>query len=288
MFSKYFSLILSSIFLFILAPISAKASVLYPNAQDDQYRQNDVFLVQIRLDTENENINLGEITVNFNPEYLEVVNISTGDSVFTLWPESPIFSNKDGLVSFAGGVPGGFDGNGKLLSIYFKALKNGEASIGFEANSNILLNDGSGSRANLTVKTASIEILPMSSDASKNEWETQIINDNAPPENFEIKIAKIEGKYFAIFSTTDKQSGIDHYEIKEGKKEWKAGDSPYLLENQNLRSKITVKAIDKAGNERINEIFPKGLIYSWLFALLLILLILALLGRTFLKRLKKR
>ncbi|MFH1894690.1 MAG: cohesin domain-containing protein [Patescibacteria group bacterium] len=277
-----------AISLFILAPVLANASVLYTDSQNNQYRQNDVFLAEILLDTENENINLGEITLNFNPEYLKVIDISTGGSVFTLWPKNPVFSNKDGLVSFAGGVPGGFKGDGKLLTIYFKALKSGQALIGFEANSNILLNDGSGSGANLTAKTASIEILPAGSDASIDERQTQIKGDNAPPEDFEIKIEKIEGKYFAIFSTTDAGSGIDRYEIKEGAGEWKEGNSPYLLGNQNLRGKITVKAVDKAGNERINEILPKELIYFWIFASLLILLILAILIRMFSKRFKKR
>jgi len=287
MLAKYFLLISSLIFLWV-GLFSAEASVLYFNTQNDQYHQNDIFLTEIRLDTENENINLGEITVNFTPEYLEVVNISTGDSVFTLWPKNPIFSNKDGLISFAGGAPGGFNGDGKLLSIYFKASKIGETSIGFKADSNILLNDGSGSRANLTAKTASIEILPTSSDTPKNEWEAQIKEDHTIPEDFEIKIEKIEGKYFAIFSTTDGQSGIDKYEIKEGAGEWKTGGSPYLLENQNLRNKIIVKAVDKAGNERINEILPKELIYFWIFVSSLILLILAILVWAFLKRFKKR
>ena len=38
---------------------------------------------------------------------------------------------------------------------------------------------------------------------------------------------------------------------------WKVGDSPYLLEDQSLKSIIKVRAIDKAGNERIVEIIPE-------------------------------
>ena len=62
--------------------------------------------------------------------------------------------------------------------------------------------------------------------------------------------------HFLIFSTTDKQTGIDCYEIKEGEKDWKKEKSPYLLEDQTLRSIIKVRAVDKAGNERIIWIKP--------------------------------
>ncbi|KPJ56320.1 hypothetical protein AMJ49_05145, partial [Parcubacteria bacterium DG_74_2] len=87
----------------------------------------------------------------------------------------------------------------------------------------------------------------------------------------------------------DKMSGIDRYEILEEprisflgttKKIWKLGESPYLLEDQSLRSKISVKAIDKAGNERIVKIIPPYKI-SWkdIVIVLLILIGIGLLWR---------
>lgn len=97
------------------------------------------------------------------------------------------------------------------------------------------------------------------------DWQKEVSRframiDATPPEEFEPQIgqdpAVFEGKYFLSFATTDKTSGADHYEIKEGKGEWRIGNSPYLLEDQSLRNKILVKAVDKAGNERIVEIIP--------------------------------
>ena len=59
-----------------------------------------------------------------------------------------------------------------------------------------------------------------------------------------------------VFATIDKTSGVDYYEVKEGKHDFQRAESPYLLEDQSLRSKISVRAVDKAGNERIAEIIP--------------------------------
>ncbi|MFH1401563.1 MAG: hypothetical protein ABIG40_01210, partial [Parcubacteria group bacterium] len=160
--------------------------------------------------------------------------------------------------------------------------------VNFKTDSEIFLNDGSGSRASLTVKTADIEILPAGQDIPKDDWQNQINADSIPPEDFEIKIEKIEGKYFAIFSTTDTGSGLDRYEIKEGAGKWKAGSSPYLLENQNLLNGISVKAVDKAGNEEISKILPQRLIYFWAIISMIILLCSIGLIRLITKKLKKK
>ena len=94
----------------------------------------------------------------------------------------------------------------------------------------------------------------------------RVMIDATPPEEFELKIVPIEGKNYLAFATTDKTSGVDHYEISETKREsqtsWEIGEIPYLLKDQNLRSVILVKAVDKAGNERIAKIIPPYKI-SW-------------------------
>ena len=96
------------------------------------------------------------------------------------------------------------------------------------------------------------------------EWSPKIsfrsMVDATSPEKFQAEIGQdpsvFEGKYFLGFSTTDKTSGVDYYEVKEGKGDFKKAQIPYLLEDQTLRSKIVVRAVDKAGNEQISEILP--------------------------------
>ena len=74
-----------------------------------------------------------------------------------------------------------------------------------------------------------------------------------------------DGKWFLVFATQDKGLGIDHYEIKETRyrffgsfSRWISAESPYALRDQELKSYILVKAVDKAGNERIVKINPRN------------------------------
>jgi len=91
-------------------------------------------------------------------------------------------------------------------------------------------------------------------------WKKEIENDKIPPEPFKPEIIEIDGKYYLVFSTTDKQTGVDHYEISEtknkNKENWQKEENPYLLTDQSLKSFIKVKAVDKARNERIETIYP--------------------------------
>ena len=41
--------------------------------------------------------------------------------------------------------------------------------------------------------------------------------------------------------------------MKEGEGGWKEAATPYVLEDQSLKGIIKVRAVDKAGNERIAE-----------------------------------
>lgn len=105
---------------------------------------------------------------------------------------------------------------------------------------------------------------------SGKDWSPKIsfraMIDKTKPEEFKPEIAEIEGKQYLVFSTTDKISGVDHYEIERHYQrialfrtvpttKWETVKSPYLLGDQKL-SKIFVKAVDKAGNEEISEIVP--------------------------------
>jgi len=72
-------------------------------------------------------------------------------------------------------------------------------------------------------------------------------------------------KYVLIFNTTDKESGISHFEVAEQKmkfcvptekEKWERAKSPYLIKDQSLKSIIKVKAVDKAGNKRVITFNP--------------------------------
>ena len=262
---------------FLLFPFLSNATTLYFSPETAEYGKGDIFKVEVRLDTKGDSINTCEAKISFNKNQLEVTDISKGGSLMTLWAKDPFYSDAEGTIILVGGIPSGFKGDGKIISIIFRATESGSANLSFQDDSRALLNDGKGTPAPLVKEDAIFEISSSPTGQSFDEWQKEIEKDKTSPEPFEIKIgqdpAVFEGKYFIVFSTTDKQTGVAYYQIKEGDSEWKAEDSPYPLENQDLKEKILVKAVDKAGNERIEEFSPpkSNLFYLELLSLLIII-----------------
>jgi hypothetical protein len=286
-YNSKFKIIIFSIFIFLFLPLVAKGAILYFEPSKGEYHLGDTFIVDLRIDTEEECINTVKAIISFPKDLLEAKDFSTGNSILNLWLESPKIDQKEGLISFVGGIPGGFCGPlpgepekpnllGKIIfRVVSRDVSRSLAQIAFRNDSQVLLNDGFGTPAKLTLKEAIFTILPEKAEVPKEEWQEELAKDDIPPEPFEIKISQdpniFGGKYFIVFSTTDKQTGIDHYEVKEGKRNWKRAESPYLLEDQSLKSIIKVKAVDKAGNERIAEYIPPQRPFPyWIIILILV------------------
>jgi len=111
----------------------------------------------------------------------------------------------------------------------------------------------------------------------KLEWSPKVtfraMIDTSLPEEFELQFAEIEGKNYLVFATKD----VEYYEVQEGKGDFEKTISPYLLKDQNLRSTIKVKAVDRAGNERIIKFVPKfKIIWQDIFIILLILIVIGM------------
>jgi hypothetical protein len=235
------------------------------------------FSVKVLLNTNNENINALDVKLHYPDNILKVEDLINGNSIVNFWIEKPRVEN--GIIRFSGIIPGGYTGeNGLLLIIKFRSIKEGEGEISFVGDSQILLNDGLGTKADL--KSQNLKILISESPNSKFQIPNSKFSDIELPESFMPEITRdsniFDGKWFLVFATQDKGSGIDHYEILETrsnikailinkkiflnyfKKQWKFGESPYIINDQKLQSYIFVKAIDKAGNERIVKINPQN------------------------------
>lgn len=256
--------ILIACFLF---PSAACAARLYLEPAEGEYHQGDTFIVNARIDIEQDCVNTVKADIGFSTDLMEAVDFSYGNSILTIVPEAPEIKEDAGIISFSGGMPGGFcgalpgdPGKSNLLGkIIFKvnAGSTGNAEVKFLNTSQVLLNDGLGTRADLATEGAVFTVLAGAVEAPQTEWQTELEKDTIPPEPFDIKInrdpAVFDGKYFITFNTTDKQTGVDHYEAKDGRGDWRRVQSPYVLEDQSLEGIIKVKAVDKAGNERIAQ-----------------------------------
>lgn len=164
--------------------------------------------LKININTENVFINNGEAVIQYPTDLLEVVSINKSSSIFNLWVEEPKFSNYTGKINFNGGVSNpGYNGNGLVATITFKAKKEGTASIIF-LDGAIRANDGLGTdvlnrKNNGTVvitgvKKEDVPTVPKEIATQKNAIPTKpnIISDTHPNQDtwYKDNTAKFEWK----------------------------------------------------------------------------------------------
>lgn len=274
-----------------LYPSGSQAASLYIDPALSQVHRGDLFTMSVRLDTDEavgECVNAVDAVITY-PESIEPVDVSIGDSILRVWVEEPTIHRDTRTITFAGGIPNGYcgrvAGDPRLTNILAKVIfrspgfvvggstTNTEATIGFSDESTAYLNDGLGTKAVLSTYPARVELDPNLGKEILNAWQEDINADDVAPEEFSISLHKddkaFSQKYYIVFNTTDKQTGVDHYEVmeeplaKSGSFQWGRADapwietrSPYVLADQSLNSIIRVKAIDKAGNEYIATLVP--------------------------------
>lgn len=280
--SIFFFVLLYSVF-YILTPFPIYGAELFFETRNRELGVGQEFRIDLRLNTEGENINAVEGKVIFSAELLELEEVRDGNSIINFWVEKP-FLNSKSYILYSGITPGGFNSEkGLIFSAIFEARQEGIAK--FEINdTRVLRNDGSGSTAKLEVQNLEFSIQDLG--AKETPYPKSYIlypQDNELPESFAPEIAKdatlFDGKWFVVFATQDKASGVDHYEVLEYRrqdlgfrelmfkffpkfyilysKSWISNaESPHVLTDQELRSFVWIKAVDKAGNERIATVEP--------------------------------
>ena len=279
---KIFFLIL----FFALSADSVFAAEIYFLKKDDGTQASRQFQANILLNTQGDKINAIEGKIIFPSDKLELKEIKDANSVINLWIEKPRIQTENEII-FSGITPGGFEGNnGLIFSAVFLAKEKGQGIVQIQ-NAKALINDGSGAEIQMDVKNLEFTI---SDQDMVSSFLPSPENDTGQPEVFKPEIAQspgvFEGKWFLVFSTQDKGSGIERYEIKETRWKflsrflgWNPAESPYVLKDQKLKSYIFVRARDKSGNERLAELNPKykSAFYQqpaiYIIALLVLLLI---------------
>jgi hypothetical protein len=271
---KNYLLMISIIFISFLVITPAFAAEIFFKTEIPEIKIGQLFEVGVFINTKGESINAIEGEVIFPQDLLEIKKINNGNSIVNFWIEKPENTSK-GQIAFSGIIPGGYNNNqGLIFSMTFLAKKENNGVIKFN-NMKILRNDGQETETSLNVSNFQFLI---SGQVPVSQTLVPEIEDNNPPEEFTLKIAAdpaiFEGKWFLVFATQDKESGIGHYEVQEGSRSFIVAESPYLLQNQNLDEKIFVKAIDTNGNEKISILSPQKSLpwYQnyWIFVILTI------------------
>ena len=272
----------------ISTPNTTHAATLYIDPTEVHAYRADSVSLAVRINTdENECVNTVDAVVHYD-ENIAAVDVSRGDSILSLWVEAPKIDPVAHTITFAGGVPNGYCGRvagdprltNVVANLIFQvpgfAVGGGTstvANITFDPLTRVLLNDGLGTEAPLRTLGAKINLDTKPGNTITDTWAAAVADDKVPPAPFSIELVKndavFNGKYYIVFSTTDKQSGLDHYEVYEEplkevslfkwgapNRSWVVAKNPYVLVDQGLKSIIRVKAVDKAGNERIATLAP--------------------------------
>ncbi len=215
------------------AGIIVEPSLIKP--EYDQSARIDVY-----VDTQNELINTisGSIRVDTSSTITQVM---TGNSLISLWMDTPTINETKQSVSFSGITPGGITtDHGYLFSLIITSNNPTVTVQSFD--SYLLKHDGQGTVFPSTESIISVPIVTRLENPSV---------DTIAPARFKIirthNKAIFDDNKFIVFATTDKASGIDQYRICE----WftcNYGDSPYELKNQSLWYVISVHAYDHKHN----------------------------------------
>ncbi len=284
--------LLAAVFLLVSQTLSVQAASLYMDPPFSSIGRGDAITLSVRLDTDeaaDECVNAVDAVIKYS-ENVVPADVSIGDSIFSMWVEQPKIDTVNRTITFAGGIPNGYCGRvagdprltNTIVQLIFRSPgfsigQNLEgtstAKIEFGPETTAYLNDGLGTKAELALFGASVDLSKNPGMELNDPWRDAVVTDDVAPEPFSITLHKDEfafsNKYFIAFNTSDKQTGIDHYEVMEESStkfwafEWGRADapwvvtrSPYVLEDQSLNSTIRVKAIDKAGNEHIATLVP--------------------------------
>ena len=274
----------------LLMPVFVEAAALSIDPATPTLSRGDAVKLSVRLDTDEESgecINVVEGVVAFTGPIMPV-DVSTGNSIMSIWVEPPVINQAANQITFAGGIPNGYcgriEGDPRLTNNVFDIIvradaaadpdgENRVASVYLTEQTLVYLNDGNGTSLAPVTYPSTITVGPELGAEVQDPWKNEIDADTIPPQPFSIYLERdrlaFTGEYYISFNTTDKQTGIDRYEVIEEPIEshwtfnwgradapWRVARSPYVLDDQSLNSVIRVKAVDKAGNEYISTLVP--------------------------------
>ncbi len=252
--------------LFFINKVFAADLILNPSK--DSFGLEEQFYVDLMLDPKGESINTILGNISFSNDNVVFLRAEEGKSMINLWVEKPKLDHNK--ISFAGIISNGFEGvidpfspdhklPGSIIRLVFETRKPGLVDFSTSTFS-LYKNDGLGTEIKILPILKSIKI---NNIINKVRFENK--NHQAPDlEAFIVRDQNIfNNKYTLIFKASDKETGIKSVMIKEGRRDWKEIESPYLLKDQSRHSNITLQAINFSGAGTILSI--NKIPYNWRF-----------------------
>jgi hypothetical protein len=277
--------------LFAFSAVPTFAATLYIDPNETKLYRGDTVTLSVRLDVDEaagECINALDGVITYD-ENITPIDISLGKSIFPIWVETPTINNAAHTITLAGGIPNGYCGRvqgdpnltNTVVELIFRApglpadvnTVDVLATVNFSAKTAAYINDGRGTKASLRTFGTALTLQNTIGSEIKDPWRETVAADTTAPEEFSISLERddhtFSGDYYIVFNTTDKQTGLSHYEVIEettadsklfrfgaATSPWIEARSPYVLKDQSLHSVVRVRAIDKAGNEYLATLVP--------------------------------
>jgi hypothetical protein len=188
------------IFITILLPGSAFAALLYSGSAQQLIYEDQTFLIEWYLDTQDQEINTVDLKFKYGTDILMAIDASGMNSDIDLWVKTPQFDNSRGTMELIGGIAGGVRSNKvKLFSSTFRAKTTGNARIMLDENSNVLLADGKGSNAPLIYAPLAFPVNPKDLQPSRIFSETHPDQDAWYKDNrVVVKFERKEGEEYSM------------------------------------------------------------------------------------------
>ena len=141
-----------------------------------QYRLEEIFPMKIEIAGVKVPANAIQADLSFDPDKLEVVEISTEDSFANIFIQKEI-NNAVGYARLTGGLPnpGYFSDHGLFGTVFFKGTNPGIVKIEFLPSSMVLANDGRGTNVLRDLGSVSYLILPEKISSQEEEMQKSII-----------------------------------------------------------------------------------------------------------------
>jgi len=142
-----------------------------------QYRLEEIFPMKMEVAGIKVPINAIQADVGFEPQKLEVVEISTQDSFASIFVQKET-NNETGYARLTGGLPnpGFFADHGVLGTIFFKSKQPGVVRIEFLPSSMVLANDGRGTNVLKELTAVSYLILPEKISEEEEEMQKSLVS----------------------------------------------------------------------------------------------------------------
>jgi len=146
-------------FLYLCIPTFTHAAEVLVSPSTGSYSVGQSFTATIQTNPQGKNVNAVEAKLSFDNTKLSVVSISKTGSVFSLWTTEPTFSNTAGTIDFGGGSPSPFSVRSNLITVTFRTLKEGSATVSV-ASASVLAADGLGTDVYTAPGNATYTVTP--------------------------------------------------------------------------------------------------------------------------------